>query len=117
MCNFKAVSKLITKSHQNLCSQSTRELGNLEGNKEGWRWGSKWSLVIKVTFKIDVKPNARKGNSSYAFYLVPNVSVDSHPAYVKMKKLIIKIKQDHIYYKRRTASYAVSQKKYLYTFI
>ena len=25
ICNFKAVSKLITNSHQNMCSQSTRE--------------------------------------------------------------------------------------------
>lgn len=82
------------------------------GGAPNGRWSS------KVTFKIDVKPDARKGNSSYAFHLVPNVSVDSHPAYVKMKKLIIKIKQDRIYYKRRTASYAVSQKKiYLYIYI
>lgn len=81
------------------------------GGAPDGRWSS------KVTFKIDVKPNARKGNSSYAFHLVSNVSVDSHPAYVKMKKLIIKIKQDHIYYKRRTALYAVSPKKYMYTYI
>ena len=54
------------------------------GGAPNGRWSS------KVTFKIDVKPDARKGNSSYAFHLVSNVSVDSHPAYVKMKKLVIK---------------------------
>lgn len=82
------------------------------GGAPNGRWSS------KVTFKIDVKPNARKGNSSYTFYLVPNVSVDSHPAYVKMKKTNNKNKtRSHLLQTANRVICRVAEKIYIYIYI